>query len=232
MSTPLNVATAGHIQIWTINRPDVGNAITGLDIIEALEEAVYAANADTEVRAVILTGEGRIFSAGGNVKDMADRQGMFGVDERAQRRAYVAGIQRIPRAMQRLEVPIIAAVNGAAIGAGLDLAMMCDLRVASDRASPHLWELHHLGDGAAAAEEPSPSLGLELVLCGSGERVGLSWAAGHDTETAADAALHDRLACVLSGRCGKALGSWLFVRHNGKPFSVRACLEFQVSWHS
>ena len=65
---------------------------------------------------------------------MADRQGMFGVDERAQRRAYVAGIQRIPRAMQRLEVPIIAAVNGAAIGAGLDLAMMCDLRVASDRA--------------------------------------------------------------------------------------------------
>ena len=134
MGSPLNVATAGHIQIWTINRPDVGNAITGLDIIEALEEAVYAANADTEVRAVILTGEGRIFSAGGNVKDMADRQGMFGVDERAQRRAYVAGIQRIPRAMQRLEVPIIAAVNGAAIGAGLDLAMMCDLRVASDRA--------------------------------------------------------------------------------------------------
>ncbi len=134
MGTPLNVATSGHIQIWTINRPDVGNAITGLDIIEALEEAVYAANADTEVRAVILTGEGRIFSAGGNVKDMADRQGMFGVDERAQRRAYVAGIQRIPRAMQRLEVPIIAAVNGAAIGAGLDLAMMCDLRVASDRA--------------------------------------------------------------------------------------------------
>lgn len=92
MGSPLNVATAGHIQIWTINRPDVGNAITGLDIIEALEEAVYAANADTEVRAVILTGAGRIFSAGGNVKDMADRQGMFGVDERAQRRAYVAGI--------------------------------------------------------------------------------------------------------------------------------------------
>ena len=134
MGSPLNVATAGHIQIWTINRPDVGNAITGLDIIEALEEAVYAANADTEVRAVILTGRSHL-SAGGNVKDMADRQGMFGVDERAQRRAYVAGIQRIPRAMQRLEVPIIAAVNGAAIGAGLDLAMMCDLRVASDRGS-------------------------------------------------------------------------------------------------
>ncbi|GED99063.1 hypothetical protein nbrc107697_31020 [Gordonia crocea] len=127
MTTPLKIATADHIQIWTINRPDVGNAITGLDVIEALERAVDEANADTRVRAVILTGEGKIFSAGGNVKEMADRQGMFGVDERAKRRAYVAGIQRIPRALRRLEVPIIAAVNGAAIGAGLDLAMMCDI---------------------------------------------------------------------------------------------------------
>ncbi|GAB10096.1 putative enoyl-CoA hydratase [Gordonia araii NBRC 100433] len=135
MSTPLDVATAGHIQIWTINQPEVGNAITGLDVIEAIENAVDEANADTAIRAIILTGAGKIFSAGGNVKEMADGRGMFGVDERAKRRAYVTGIQRIPRALQRLEVPIIAAVNGAAIGAGLDLAMMCDIRIASDRAS-------------------------------------------------------------------------------------------------
>lgn len=135
MSLPLDVATADHLQIWTIDLPEVGNAITGLDIIGALEDAVDAANAQPHIRAIILTGAGNIFSAGGNVKEMAERRGMFGVDERAQRRAYVAGIQRIPRALQRLEVPIIAAVNGAAIGAGLDLAMMCDIRVASDRAT-------------------------------------------------------------------------------------------------
>ena len=85
--------------------------------------------------AVILTGAGKIFSAGGNVKDMADREGMFGLDALDQRRAYIDGIQRIPRALARFEVPLIAAVNGPAIGAGCDLVMMCDIRIASERAS-------------------------------------------------------------------------------------------------
>ncbi|NDK90736.1 crotonase/enoyl-CoA hydratase family protein [Gordonia desulfuricans] len=135
MDTPLDIATSGPVQVWTINSPDVGNAITGTEFVKAFEAAVDAANADLEVRAIVLTGAGKIFSAGGNVKEMADRTGMFGVDERAQRRAYVDGIQRIPRAFSRLEVPIIAAVNGASVGAGCDLAMMCDIRIASERAS-------------------------------------------------------------------------------------------------
>lgn len=135
MNAPLDIATSGATQFWTINLSGVGNAITGGDFIAAFEEAVDAANADTSIRAVILTGAGKIFSAGGNVKDMADREGMFGLDALDQRQAYVAGIQRIPRALQLLEVPLIAAVNGAAIGAGCDLAMMCDIRIASERAS-------------------------------------------------------------------------------------------------
>lgn len=132
---PLVVQSADAVQTWTINLPRVGNAVSGREFITAFEAAVEAANTDTAVRAIILTGEGKIFSAGGNVKEMADRQGMFGLDSIAQRFAYVDGIQRIPRALARLEVPIIAAVNGPAIGAGCDLAAMCDLRVASDRAS-------------------------------------------------------------------------------------------------
>ncbi|MCG5432574.1 crotonase/enoyl-CoA hydratase family protein [Mycobacterium sp. MYCO198283] len=132
---PLRITTGDHTQTWIINLPQAGNAITDKGFIRAVEAAVDAANADIDVRAVILTGEGKIFSAGGNVKEMADRSGMFGLDPIAQRRAYVDGIQRIPRALARLEVPLIAAVNGPAVGAGCDLAMMCDIRVASERAS-------------------------------------------------------------------------------------------------
>ncbi len=133
---PLTITSSGAVQTWTIDNQGVGNAITGLDFIEAFERAVHEANRSTEVRAVILTGAGKIFSSGGNVKEMADAEGgMFGLDPRAQRRAYVDSIQRIPRALDRLEVAIIAAVNGPAIGAGCDLAMMCDLRVASEKAS-------------------------------------------------------------------------------------------------
>ncbi|MBC2592541.1 enoyl-CoA hydratase-related protein [Rhodococcus aetherivorans] len=135
MTSPLTITSSGAVQTWTIDNQGVGNAITGLDFIEAFERAVHEANRSTEVRAVILTGAGKIFSSGGNVKEMADAEGMFGLDPRAQRRAYVDSIQRIPRALDRLEVAIIAAVNGPAIGAGCDLAMMCDLRVASEKAS-------------------------------------------------------------------------------------------------
>ncbi|GAB3217836.1 crotonase/enoyl-CoA hydratase family protein [Mycolicibacterium hippocampi] len=135
MNSPLDIADTGATRVWTINIPQAGNAITDKGFIAAFEAAVDDANADTAVGAVILTGAGKIFSAGGNVKEMADREGMFGLDALDQRRAYVDGIQRIPRALARLEVPVIAAVNGAAVGAGCDLAMMCDLRVASERAS-------------------------------------------------------------------------------------------------
>jgi enoyl-CoA hydratase/carnithine racemase len=123
------------MQLWTINLPHAGNAITDKGFIAAFEAAVEDANAGSAIRAVILTGEGKIFSAGGNVKEMADREGMFGLDPLDQRHAYIDGIQRIPRALARLEVPLIAAVNGPAIGAGCDLAMMCDIRIASERAS-------------------------------------------------------------------------------------------------
>ncbi|MCD2114595.1 enoyl-CoA hydratase-related protein [Rhodococcus rhodochrous] len=135
MNSPLDLSTSDHVQVWTINVPESGNAITGTDFIEAFEDAVASANTDTNVRAVVLTGAGKIFSSGGNVKDMATCSGMFGLDPRRQRYTYVDSIQRIPRALERLEVATIAAVNGPAVGAGCDLAMMCDIRVASECAS-------------------------------------------------------------------------------------------------
>ena len=131
MTDTLLIERTENVQTWTINVPDAGNAITGADFIAAFESAVDAANDDTDVAAVVLTGAGRFFSAGGNVHEMARRTGVFGQEPLDQRHGYMAGIQRIPRAMQRCEVPVIAAVNGAAIGAGCDLATMCDVRIAS-----------------------------------------------------------------------------------------------------
>ncbi len=125
----------GSVETWTLNRPDTRNAISDVDIVDAFEGLVDAANSDSAVHAVILTGAGAAFSSGGNIKHMRDRAGMFAGTPADIRQGYRHGIQRIPRAMARLEVPAIAAVNGPAIGAGCDLTLMCDIRIAADTAS-------------------------------------------------------------------------------------------------
>jgi len=81
-----------------------------------------------------MTGAGSAFSAGGNVKDMAERGGDFAGDVAECADRYRRGIQRIPLALHNVEIPVIAAVNGPAIGAGFDLANMADIRIASSKA--------------------------------------------------------------------------------------------------
>lgn len=124
----------GSVVTLTLNRPDTRNAITE-DIVADLIASCDRINYDLSVRCVILTGAGKGFSSGGNIKEMRDRTSLLGGSAAQIRSAYREGIQRVPLAMYRLEAPIIAAVNGAAIGAGLDLAMMCDMRIASTQAS-------------------------------------------------------------------------------------------------
>jgi len=124
----------GTVAVLTLNRPDIRNAITGERMVGEIEEACGAVQADEELCALILTGAGSAFSAGGNVKDMQERRGMFAGGPERIRENYRNGIQRIPLALSRLDVPTIAAVNGPAIGAGCDLACMCDIRIAGERA--------------------------------------------------------------------------------------------------
>lgn len=128
---PLLYDARDGIVVLTLNRPEQRNAISDPDIIAALEQACWRMGTDTSVRAAILTGAGTVFSSGGNVKAMAEPGGRLDASPAANRQWYLDNIQRIPRAFAALEVPIIAAVNGAAIGAGCDLACMCDIRIAT-----------------------------------------------------------------------------------------------------
>ena len=124
----------GGIVTLTLNEPDTRNAISAA-IVDALVDHVARINADLTVGCVILTGAGEGFSSGGNVKSMKERAGLFAGSPAEIRRGYLQGIQRIPLALYALEAPSIAAVNGAAVGAGCDLATMCDIRIAARSAT-------------------------------------------------------------------------------------------------
>jgi enoyl-CoA hydratase/carnithine racemase len=124
----------GAVVTLTLNRPEERNALSTQAQWDELAAACAAIQADESVKAVILTGAGTAFSAGGNVKDMRDKKGIAGGTPYQIAQGYLRGIQQIPLALHRLEVPTIAAVNGPAIGAGCDLACMCDIRIASDKA--------------------------------------------------------------------------------------------------
>src|SRR3954454_21587066 len=135
MADPLLITRDGHVETWTLNLPERRNPISDLPMVEALEEAATRAAADVSVRAVILTGAGPAFSSGGDVKAMAERRGMFGGTGAEIADGYRHGIQRIPRKLFHCPVPLIAAVNGPAVGAGCGVTLMCDLRLASTAAS-------------------------------------------------------------------------------------------------
>ena len=134
MNDLILVERRGHVALLTLNRPDTRNALSGEAMFAAFEQTFAELNADMGVRVAILTGAGTAFCSGGNVAEMRERTGMFAGSPGEIAQRYRDGIQRIPRAFESLQVPIIAAVNGPAIGAGNDLACMCDLRIASSTA--------------------------------------------------------------------------------------------------
>ena len=115
----------------TLNKPEERNALSTPEQWAAIVDAVERVKSDMSVKALVLTGAGTAFCAGGNVKDMRDKKGIAGGTPGEIREGYRNGIQRIPLALYNLDVPTIAAVNGPAIGAGCDLACMCDIRIAS-----------------------------------------------------------------------------------------------------
>ena len=130
----LTLEKRGHVAILTLNRPDAMNALGAPGDGDQVQAVCEEVNADREIRCVVLTGAGRAFSAGGDVKAMKAREGAFGGSGVTIRDGYRGNIHKIVRSIYGLEVPSIAAVNGAAIGLGCDVACMTDIRIAAEGA--------------------------------------------------------------------------------------------------
>lgn len=130
----LKIDRDGHVVTLTMNRPDSLNALGADGDGREFADACEAINEDIDLRCVVLTGAGKAFSAGGDVKAMRERSGNFAGGAVDLRNQYRSNIHRIARALHGLDVPLIAAVNGAAIGLGCDISCFADIRVASDRA--------------------------------------------------------------------------------------------------
>jgi len=195
MPSPLRVEREGGAVIWTIARPQTKNALDAQTFTE-LSAAVDAVSADGSARCVILTGEGDTFCAGGDLREL------FHVTAHEETERFARLGEELCARIERLEVPVIAALPGAALGGGAELAMACDVRIAEERARvcfkqvrmgvTTAWGtvprvLSAVGAGAAArlllaAQEVSAHEALEMrlvdAICENGAclRTALAWA--------------------------------------------------------
>ena len=133
---PIIYDVQGHVATITLNRPEKLNAFSN-EMLDQWQASIVRASEDQGVRVVIVTGAGRGFCSGADVGRERAGADVLGGDPNApaaNRNSLRNSVQRVPRALFNMEKPYIAAVNGAAVGAGMDMASMADLRIASDRA--------------------------------------------------------------------------------------------------
>jgi len=130
-SEPVVLTQDGPVAILLLNRPERLNAIDD-HLREGLAEGFSKAERDESIRAVVITGAGRGFCAGGDIQALAElKKGAHS----AALREYLRTGHELVRQIQQLPKPVLASVNGPAAGAGMNLALACDLRIASDQAS-------------------------------------------------------------------------------------------------
>ena len=116
----------GHVGILTVNRPEALNALNDV-VLSDLSKAIDEVEANSDIYVVVLTGEGRSFVAGADIAQMRD----FGAVEA---KAFGDAGNGVFLKLENMQKPVIAAVNGFALGGGCELAMACDIRIASEKA--------------------------------------------------------------------------------------------------
>ncbi len=122
-----------HLAIITLNRPEKYNAFTS-QMLSEWEHALITANEDDDVWVIMLTGAGKAFCSGGDVSHLSSTAGEKETPLFAKRDHFRTSVHKIPRAVDQLVKPYIAAVNGHAVGAGMDMANMADIRICSEKA--------------------------------------------------------------------------------------------------
>jgi enoyl-CoA hydratase/carnithine racemase len=197
MDRTLLVARDGARLTLTMNRPQRLNAL-GLAEWDQLGDALLAAAADDSLRVVVITGSGSAFAAGGDIEEFTR---VRRTPDEAQ--AYDARVMRATRAIVDCPHPVIAAINGACVGGGLEIASMCDLRiaVASARFGIPVARL-----AMSAPPEEIPALvqligidgALELLLEARFYEAGEALAKGLVTRVVADGALEAEIAATVA----------------------------------
>jgi enoyl-CoA hydratase/carnithine racemase len=236
----LLVEREGPIAIATLNRPDERNAISEPAHSEEIAAFCAEVTRDASVRAVILTGSGKAFCAGGNIKHMREKAGMFGGSPFSIRNQYRTGIQMIPTALYDLEVPVIAAINGPAIGAGLDLACMCDIRIAADTAvfAESFVKLGIVpGDGGAWLLPRVVGMARASQMTLTGETIGAAKALefGLISESVAPDTLMDRaraLATSIAANPGHATRMAKRLLREGQDMKLGPLLELSAAYQA
>src|SRR5262245_20940514 len=130
MTDELRYEKDGAVATLTLNRPDRLNAITG-PMLDALSAALVDADADRDVRVVVITGAGKGFCAGLDLKDASSGQGIGGGGGVGAAVARFDLRNAPPTVLHNMDKPTICALNGAAAGYGMDLALGCDIRIAA-----------------------------------------------------------------------------------------------------
>lgn len=124
--------TDKNIAIITLNRPEAYNAISDV-MRNELREVIDTINLNSKIRAVIITGAGKGFCAGGDVKVMVDRL-EEGMSFETRREIFEKDVATMVKKIRSIKVPTIAAVNGGAFGAGASISLLCDIRIADEKA--------------------------------------------------------------------------------------------------
>jgi len=235
----LQIEREDGIVVATMNQPETRNALTGNTAIEEIVQLCADIRQDASVKVLILTAAGPIFSSGGNVKDMR----RFFDDALTPERIceeYRQGIQRIPLALHGLDVPVICAVNGPAIGAGLDIACMCDIRIAADTATfaESFVRVGIVpGDGGAWLLPRAVGMARASEMAYTGEAISaqdaLAWGLVSRVVPAADLLATARtLAAKIAANPGGVMRMTKRLLREGQHSSLASLLELSASYQA